>query len=342
MKPTIAITMGDPCGIGPEVIVKGLLNEEIYRLCRPLVIGNFDRIKTAASEFAADLSVEAIPATSEARFKSGILEVLDNKEHRIRSPLPYGRPHPNGAAAAFSAIRHAAQLAIDGAIDGIATAPIHKESMQSIGFPFPGHTEFFADAAAEKRFGMMMLGEGLRIMLTSIHLPLRDAIRQLNKHDLAEKIRLCNSALKKDFGLQNPHFAVAGLNPHAGEGGIFGDEEKNEIIPAIEITRKEGIDVSGPLPADTLFYQLRIGRFDAAIALYHDQALIPIKLLAFGKGINVTIGLSFIRTSVDHGTAYDIAGKGIADPGSLVEAVKLAATIARHRYPHFKKASHHF
>lgn len=337
MKPIIGITMGDPCGIGPEVISKGLMDDEIYRLCCPIVIGNTDQIQIAASHFAPTISVVGITAISEAKFKIGVLEVLDNKQEIIKSPIQYGTPHPDGASAALIAIRQAAQLALNRVVDGIVTAPINKESMKGIGFSFPGHTEFFAEAASEKNFGMMMVGDRLKIMLASIHLPLRDAIDQLNKKDLAAKIRLTNTALKEDFGCERPHIAVAGLNPHAGEGGRFGKEEAREILPAVKTAKKEGIDVSGPYPADTLFFQLRNGRFDAAIALYHDQALIPIKLLAFGRGINVTLGLPFIRSSVDHGTAYDIAGKGMADPGSLQEAVKLAATMAYHRYPRFNK-----
>ena len=331
MRPVIAITMGDPSGIGPEVIVKGLIDEKIYQVCRPFVIGNVDQIQQAASLFEPTLSIHAIKKQAEAQFKSGCLEVLDDEQLILPASLHYGAPHPDGAAVALTAIEQAVQMALDREIDAIATGPIHKEGMQSIGFAFPGHTEFFAERAKTDNFGMMMVGGGLKILLASIHLPLKEAIRRLNKQDLLRIIRLADTVLKEDFGRYQPHIAVAGLNPHASEGGIFGDEEARVILPAIELAKSEGIHVSGPHAADTLFYKLKMERFDGAIALYHDQALIPIKLLAFGAGVNVTVGLPFIRTSVDHGTAYDIAGQGVANPGSLVAAVHLAAQMSTHR-----------
>ncbi|TAK02286.1 MAG: 4-hydroxythreonine-4-phosphate dehydrogenase PdxA [Candidatus Manganitrophaceae bacterium] len=329
-KPTIAITMGDPCGIGPEVIVKGLLEKKLYTLCRPFVIGDARRISEAAGQFAPGISIRTIKTTAEARFREGVLEVLEPAETPL-PPMAYGQPHPEAARAALQAITRGAEMALRGEIDGITTAPINKEGMKAIGFAFPGHTEFLADIAKSDRFAMMMVGGGLKITLTTIHLSLRDAITQLRKEKILDAIRLTDAAMKKDFGIERPRIAVTALNPHAGERGIFGDEEKREVLPAVDAAGKEEINVFGPFPADTLFYQLKTGRFDAAVALFHDQALIPIKLLAFGNAINVTIGLPFIRTSVDHGTAYDIAGKGIADPGSLQEALKLAAEMARFR-----------
>ncbi len=338
MKPIIAITMGDPCGIGPEVIVKALRNKALYEGSNPLVIGDFNQIFTAASQFAPTLKVEAVQKVSECAFQFGLLEVLDissGDQHKKFTPFRYGELNADAARSAFKSIEVAAKLALSHEIDGIATAPINKEGMKGIGFGFPGHTEFFAKAANENNFGMMMVGGGLLIMLASIHLPLRDAIAQLNSEDLFLSIQLTDAALKCDFGLKHPHIAVAGLNPHAGERGILGAEEKSAVAPAIERAKKEGLNVSGPYPADTLFYKLQQGRFDAALALYHDQALIPIKLLAFGGAVNITIGLPFIRTSVDHGTAFDIAGRGIADSGSMEAAVFLASEMAAHRHPKF-------
>jgi 4-hydroxythreonine-4-phosphate dehydrogenase len=229
------------------------------------------------------------------------------------------------------AIEAAANMAIAKEVNAITTAPINKEALKKIGFAHPGHTEFLAHIARVKDFGMLMVGGGLKIMLTTIHLSLSDAIISIRKEKVLDKIRLTHEALKKDFGLPYGKIAVAGLNPHAGEGGLFGTEEIKEIVPAVSLAKAEGVNVSGPYPADTLFSRLKQGQFDAAVALYHDQALIPIKLLAFGTGINVTVGLPFIRTSVDHGTAYDIAGKGIADASSLKEAVGLAANMANCR-----------
>ncbi len=339
MKPIVAITMGDPCGIGPEVIVKSLLNDALYEQCRPFVIGDVHTIREAASRFAPQLTIVPIQKVSEAAFAAGRLEVLDSDGRRITtkpSVFEAGILNPRAAAAAFKAIEMAAKLALSGEVQAIATAPINKEGMKQIGFPFPGHTEFFAEAAHEDDFGMMMVGSHLKIMLVSIHLPLRDAIAQLNTIGILKAIRLTDCALKQDFGLARPHIAVAGLNPHAGERGILGEEEERFIVPAIKTAQQEGLHVSGPYPADTLFYKLEQQGFDSAVALYHDQALIPIKLIAFGCAVNLTAGLPFIRTSVDHGTAFDIAGKGIADPGSLQAAVKLAAEMAIHRYPQLK------
>ncbi|HIL34423.1 MAG: 4-hydroxythreonine-4-phosphate dehydrogenase PdxA [Nitrospira sp.] len=330
-KPIIAITMGDPCGIGPEVIVKGLLDKKIYDTCRPFVIGNADWMMQAASHFAPSLDVCSIKDLKDGRFEAGMLDILDLAQELGPFPFQYGNPHPAAASMALSAIILAARMALRSEIDGIATGPIHKEQMQRIGFSFPGHTEFFADMAKTDAFGMMMVGGGLRILLTTIHLSLKEMIGQIKKERIYDAIRLTAASLERDFGCQEPRLAVAALNPHAGERGIFGDEEKREVLPAIEMAQADGIGVSGPYPADTLFYQLKQGRFDAAVALYHDQALIPIKLLAFGSAVNVTVGLPFVRSSVDHGTAYDIAGQGVADAGSLQEAVRLAVQMARHR-----------
>jgi 4-hydroxythreonine-4-phosphate dehydrogenase len=330
MKPIIAVTMGDPSGIGPEVIVKGLAEKALYSFCRPFVIGNSNWMSEAAARFAPALSIRRINTLSEARFEGGTLEVLEAGEKPLPS-LEYGKPYPEAARAALQAITLAAGMALRGEIDGMTTAPINKEGMKAIGFAFPGHTEFLADLAKTDRFAMMMVGGGLRITLTTIHLPLREAILQLREGMILDAVRLTDAAMKRDFGLRTPRIAVAALNPHAGEQGLFGNEEKQHLLPAVEAARREKINALGPFPADTLFYRLKTGRFDAAVAIFHDQALIPIKLLAFGHAVNVTIGLPFVRTSVDHGTAYDIAGQGIADPGSLREALKLAAEMAASR-----------
>ena len=326
----IAVTMGDPCGVGPEVIVKGLSENSIYRICRPFVIGNADWMSKAAAQFVSDLLIRPIRNLSDARFKEGELEVFD-PARKVFPDFQYGIAHPSAASAALAAITQAAEMALRGEIDGITTAPIHKEQMKNIGFAFPGHTEFLADIAKVDKVGMMMVGGGLKIMLATIHLPLKEAIAQTRKESLLSMIRLTAEGLKRDFGLQNARIAVAALNPHAGEGGLFGDEEREEVIPGVQLAQKEGINTFGPYPADTLFHQLKQRKFDAVVALYHDQALIPIKLLAFGDAVNVTMGLPFIRTSVDHGTAYDIAGKGVADPGSLQAALRLAAQMAANR-----------
>ncbi len=330
MKPTIAITTGDLCGIGPEVIVKALSDRALHAVCRPFVIGPAEWISQAAARFSQALSIRPIQTLSEARFDADVLDVLDDPHPMDLTGLSYGQPDPRAAAAAFAALARATDMALAGEVDGITTAPIHKAQMKQVGFPAPGHTEFLADRAGIKSFGMMMVGGGLKITLATIHLALREAAR-IRKAEVLSAIRLTHRAMYRDFGIKEAKIAVAALNPHGGEGGLFGDEEQREVHPAVQAAQEEGIGASGPYPADTLFFHLRRGRFDAAVALYHDQALIPIKLLAFGDAVNVTLGLPFVRTSVDHGTAYDIAGRGIADAGSLKSALLLAAQMARHR-----------
>jgi 4-hydroxythreonine-4-phosphate dehydrogenase len=330
MKPIIAITMGEPAGIGPEVIVKAFATGELHAVCRPVVIGASQWMSDAAFLFASELAIKTHNTISQCQFQQGKLEVLEITTGNLPR-IVYGVPHEEGSKASMRAIEEAARLALAKEVDAIATAPINKEALKKIGFSHPGHTEFLAHIARCTNFGMMMVGGGLKIMLSTIHLSLREAILMTRKELILEKIRLTHTALKSDFGLPYGKIAVAALNPHAGESGLFGEEEITEIHPAVLSAQAEGINVSGPYPADTLFYRLLQGQFDAVVALYHDQALIPIKLLAFGNGVNVTVGLPFVRTSVDHGTGFDIAGKGIADSGSLIEAVKQAAQMSSSR-----------
>ncbi len=330
IKPILAITMGDPCGVGPEVIVKVLADSGPYAVCRPFVVGDALWMAQAASQFASSVAIRPIGDLSEARFEEGVVEVLDSREGGL-SDVKYGVPSPRAGRAALRALEMAAHLALTHRVDGITTAPINKEQMKSAGFNFPGHTEFFAHAAGVSEFGMMMVGGGLKILLTTIHLSLQAMISQLSSDQIFRAIGLLDRSLQTDFGIKAPRIAVCALNPHAGEAGLMGDEEQKIVAPAVAMAASRGINIHGPYPADTLFFRLKQGQFDAAVALYHDQALIPIKLLSFGGGINVTVGLPFVRTSVDHGTAYDIAGQGVADPGSLREALLLAVTLAQHR-----------
>jgi len=328
MKPIIAVTMGDPVGIGPEIIVKAFSSEEMYDLCRPVVIG----VAHSLSLLSGGLAIKPVTAIPQCQFKPGRLEVLDlDSDMSHCRAWQYGIPHPSAAQIALDAITKAAQLAMDKKVAAMVTAPINKEALKKVGFVHPGHTEFLAELAGVKRFGMMMVGGGLKIMLATIHLALRQIPALITQALILEKIRLTDEALKTGFGLAHGKIAVAAFNPHGGEGGLFGREEIDEIAPAVQNAREQGIAAFGPYPADTLFFRLKNGEFDAAVGLYHDQALIPIKLLSFGHAVNVTVGLPFIRTSVDHGTAFDIAGKGIADPGSLREAIALAAQMARNR-----------
>ena len=326
MKPIIAMTMGDPVGIGPEIIMKAFSEKEMYDLCRPVVIGPAHWLSLSGD----GPTIKPVAAIEQCQFEPGILEVLDldsDAPTRRFQEWQYGVPHPQAAQAAISAIRVAAQLAMTKKVAAMVTAPINKEALKKVGFVHPGHTEFLAELAGVNRYGMMMVGGGLRIMLATIHLSLKQVPSLIRKALLLEKIGLTHEALKNGFGLPNGKIAIASLNPHGGEGGLFGSEEINEIAPAVLAAREMGINAFGPYPSDTLFFRLKNGEFDAAVGLYHDQALIPIKLLAFGHAVNVTVGLPFIRTSVDHGTAYDIAGKGVADPGSLKSAIALAVQM---------------
>ena len=326
MKPIIAITMGDPVGIGPEIIVKAFSSQEMYDLCRPVVIGSAGWLSLISN----GLAIKPVHTIEQCQFEPGRLDVLDlSSDVSDCRAWQYGIPHPSAAQIALDAIAKAAQLAMDKKVAAMVTAPINKEALKKVGFVHPGHTEFLAELAGVNRYGMMMVGGGLKIMLATIHLPLRQVPTLIKQALILEKIGLTNEALKTGFGLLHGKIAVAALNPHGGEGGLFGQEEINEIAPAVQKAQELGINVFGPYPADTLFFRLKKGEFDAAVGLYHDQALIPIKLLSFGHAVNVTVGLPFIRTSVDHGTAYDIAGKGVADPGSLKEAIVLAVQMAR-------------
>jgi 4-phospho-D-threonate 3-dehydrogenase / 4-phospho-D-erythronate 3-dehydrogenase len=285
--PRVAITIGDPAGIGPEIAAKAAADPRVREVCVPVLFG---RIYTPGIRAGA-LSAEA------------------------------GR-------AAYEAVVAAAGAAMSGEVDAIATAPINKEALALAGLPWRGHTDLLAHLTGAAPVAMMFYSEALRVVLATVHVPLAEVPRALTRAALDDVIRLSARGLPR-FGFERPRLAVCGLNPHAGEGGVLGDEERRVMAPAIEACRRDGIGVTGPYPADTLFVRASRGEFDAVIACYHDQGLIPVKLLAFGKAVNVTLGLPIIRTSVDHGTAFDIAGRHAADHGSMVEAVRLAARLAR-------------
>ena len=333
MKPIIAITMGDPAGIGPEVIVKALSKPLIRRICRPVVIGDRTVIEQTARRLKPFPKIRSVSAPEESvRSKKGI-DVIDLKNVDL-SRRVIGRPEAAGGRAAVEAIKAAARLAMDRRVAAVVTAPISKEALLAAGYPYPGHTELLAELSGVKKVGMLMVAParskkapGLRILLATTHIAIRDLPNRLTRECVENAIRLAHQAAVKYFDCKRPRLAVTGLNPHAGEGGLFGREEEDIIRPAVEATRREGIPVTGPWPADSLIHRAFVGEFDLVVAMYHDQALIPIKLLGFGRAVNVTVGLPFIRTSPDHGTAYDIAGKGIADPGSLLEAIRLAVRL---------------
>ncbi len=243
----------------------------------------------------------------------------------------WGRPDVSSGKAVVAYIKKAVESVLSGAADAIVTAPINKELMNAAGHRYAGHTELLADLTHSKDYGMLFVGGGLRVVLATIHVALKDVPRRITTDSLHRTLRLAHKAMRS-FGIDKPRIGVAALNPHAGEGRLFGSEEWDTILPAVIKARAEGINASDPIPADTLFYKARNNYYDVVVAMYHDQGLAPLKMLAFGNAVNVTIGLPLIRTSVDHGTAYDIAGKGCADPTSLLEAVKLAAQMSRHAH----------
>ena len=330
-KPLLGITMGDPAGIGPEVIAKALAEQSLRRLCRPIVIGSFPVMQQTVKKLKLMMDVIRVEGHETAPPRSNQLAVLDPLDRPL-GRFPRGVAAPQTGAASVLFIKKAVELAQLGCIDGIVTAPINKAAINLAGCHFPGHTELLADLTATPESGMMIIGGPLRIMFVTTHVAIKDLPTLLTQAKIEQAIRLAHLALKDLFGIKKPRIGVAALNPHAGEHGLFGDEESRVILPATRAMQAQGIRASDPLPADTLFGKAARGDYDGVVALYHDQGLIPLKLVAFGTCVNLTVGLPIIRTSVDHGTAFDIVGKGIADPGSLVEAITLAARLTKRRW----------
>ena len=330
LLPLLGITMGDPAGIGPEVIAKALSGARLHNVCRPIVIGSLPVMEQTIKALKLKQRILRVDGHETMMPQRGTVAVLDPLE------TPLGTFEPGTAAAETGAasvvfIKKAVELAQIGCIEGMVTAPINKEAVNMAGCWYPGHTELLADLTHAHESGMMIVGGPLRIMFVTTHVAIRDLPLLLTQAKIEKAIRLAQLALTTLFGIRHPRIGVAALNPHAGEHGLFGDEEARVILPAARAMQQKGIRASDPLPADTLFGKASKGSFDGVVALYHDQGLIPLKLVAFGTCVNLTVGLPIIRTSVDHGTAFDIVGKGVADPGSLIEAVKLAARIAQNR-----------
>jgi len=327
--PLITITMGDPAGIGPEIILKGLLRDDIYRVCRPIILGDIGVLRIVSKK-AGSLSLQLISSPSEVTGRPGLIEVMPVSDLKEDSFMP-GQPTIDGGKAMVDYIMKAVELNMSDQVSAMVTCPINKELMHLAGYRFDGHTELMAHLTHTKDCVMMLAGDRLRVSLVTIHCPLGEVPQRLSKELIVKTITITCRALEEDFGIKRPHVAVAALNPHAGESGLFGPEDKEIIRPAVEEVKNGGLLVDGPFPADTIFYHAINGRFDAVVAMYHDQGSIPVKLLHFSDAVNITLGLPIIRTSVDHGTAYDIAGKGVADPSSLVAAIKMAAKIATAR-----------
>jgi 4-hydroxythreonine-4-phosphate dehydrogenase len=336
VKPLIAVTMGEPAGVGPEVVARALDDASVWECCTPLVFGQTALLNHASR--AQGLSVRFVDADAPVR-AAGRAEVpvLAGGAFDASAAVP-GQPSPATGRAVIGWIEAAARLALTGGADAMATGPIDKGILQQAGFPFPGHTEFLGSLCGAPHPVMMLASPRLRVILATIHLRIEEVPAHLARTDLLGLLRIAHAALRRDFALSAPRLAVAALNPHGGEGGMFGEEEARLIRPAVEKAVAEGIDARGPLPADTLFFQALRGGADAVVCMYHDQGLIPLKMDGFMQSVNVTLGLPIVRTSVDHGTAYDLAGTGRADPSSLVAALRMAARMARNRAQNPEKA----
>jgi 4-hydroxythreonine-4-phosphate dehydrogenase len=327
-KPIIAITMGDAAGVGPEIIMKSLAHAEVYDQCRPLVIGDALRLIEAGQLIASRLKVRslAVEDLEKAAYQSGLVDCIDLK--LIPEGLPWGRLLPQAGDAAYQYLVIAARLALDGKVAAICTAPLNKEALQAAGHKFPGHTELMAHLTGTPEVSMMLSTPKMKVLHVTTHIGLIDAIAKIEPGLVERTIARGHAALVKS-GVANPRIGVCGINPHAGENGLFGyGEEEEKIVPAIAACRQRGWNVDGPLPADTLFYRAQRGDFDLVIAMYHDQGHGPVKVLGLESGVNITIGLPVVRTSVDHGTAFDIAGTGKADERSLLEALRQAIQLA--------------
>jgi 4-hydroxythreonine-4-phosphate dehydrogenase len=331
-RPILALTMGDPVGVGPEIMVMAMADASVYKICRPLALGDPMALTRARDRLAPDLQINLVSGSQEGAYRHGTLDLLalsDLKE----VDLHHGKPTAASGAAMVFYILTAIDLAMQRQVAGMVTGPISKTALKMAGYAYPGHTELLKDKTGAENVAMMLAGGNFRVVLATIHMALKEVPRRLSQECLVRLFTLTCRVLQEDFGISRPRLGVAALNPHASEGGLFGSEEMEIIIPAVLQAHGEGLPVSGPFPADTLFWRHSQGEFDAVCAMYHDQGLIPLKLLHFMDAVNVTLGLPIIRTSVDHGTAYDLAGTGRANPGSLKAAIRMAAAMAARRHP---------
>jgi 4-hydroxythreonine-4-phosphate dehydrogenase len=323
--PLVAVTMGDPAGIGPEIIAKTFADPDFHARNRALVVGDAGMLKRAAELLGLPLGIRGIQEPEDAAFEPGTADVLQVDD--LPPDLPFGELDARAGDAAFRYVEKATRLASAGRVAAIATAPLNKEAMHLAGHGYPGHTEILADLTGTDDYAMMLVTDELKVIHVSTHVSLREAIDRAQPERELAVIRLAHESLRK-LGVESPRVAVAGLNPHAGENGLFGKEDLEKIRPAVKAALAEGVDASGPWAPDTVMMRARQGYFDVVVVQYHDQGHIPIKLMGFDTGVNVTVGLPFFRTSVDHGTAFDIAGTGRADHASLKAALDLARSLA--------------
>jgi 4-hydroxythreonine-4-phosphate dehydrogenase len=324
-SPRLLITMGDVAGIGPEIIARAW--PDLLRFCRPVVIGDPDWLRRALDLTGTAATVVPVQDPAEVEPAPDVLPCLPGSDQDLSGVRP-GRVSAAAGRAAYDFLCTAIDRTLAGEVDGIVTAPLHKEGLRAAGLPYPGHTEILAERSGTRQFAMMLYADGLGVAHVTLHMALRDVFRHLSTPAVVEKVRLLAGLLERLLG-RRPRIGVAALNPHASDGGLFGDEEATILEPAVAQASALGIDVTGPWPSDTLFVRARRGEFDGIVAMYHDQGHIPFKLLGGLRAVNISLGLPLVRTSVAHGTAYDIAGRGVADPTSLVEAARVAARLVQ-------------
>lgn len=335
--PILAITMGDPAGIGPEIVVRALNHKETYAQCRPVVTGDAAVMEQAVKVLGLPLTVHAVDKVADAKFEYGCIDVFDLKCVDMNT-FEYGKVSAQCGNAAFVSIKKAIELAMADEVDGTVTAPLNKEALNLAGHHFDGHTEIYATFTNTKKYAMLLADEFLRVIHVSTHVSLREACDRVKKDRIIEVTELINDACVQ-FGIENPRIGIAGLNPHSSDNGLFGWEEQKEIIPAVNELKNRGFNIVGPVPPDTLFAKAKCGQFDGCVAMYHDQGHIPFKVVGFNwdketgkmdsvKGVNITLGLPIIRVSVDHGTAFDVAGKGIASEDAMMLSIDYATRMA--------------
>lgn len=336
IKPILAITMGDPAGVGPEIAALTFADAKLHQVCQPILIGNIKVMQNAIELTKVDIALNPIKKVEEAQFDAQHMNLI-HLEVENYSEIEYGKISASAGDLAFRAVRLAIELAMAKEVDGTVTCPIHKGAINLAGHHFSGHTEIYAQYTNTRKYAMLLADEAIKVIHVSTHVSLREACDRVKKERVLEVIHLLNDGLHR-IGIENPRIGVAGLNPHSSDGGLFGWEEEEEIMPAIKTASKEGLLVEGPVPPDTLFALANGGKYDGCVAMYHDQGHIPFKVVGFQwdqetgkmksvKGVNITLGLPIIRTSVDHGTAFEIAGRGIASPDALFNAVEYAVKL---------------
>lgn len=338
--PIIGITMGDPASIGPEIAVKALLNKNVYEICRPLLVGDAAVFQQIIDLLKLDATIHPIRDVKDAKFRFGAIDVFDLQNVDLNA-LQFGEISAMAGNASFEAVKKVIDLALAGEVDATVTGPINKKSINEAGHHFAGHTEIYAHHTGTKKYAMLLVEENIKVIHVSTHVSLRQACDLVKKDRILEVVQLLHDGMQK-LGETNLKIGIAGLNPHAGDNGLFGTEDDQEILPAVEEARRRGFDVEGPVPPDTMFAKAATGAYGGVVAMYHDQGHIPFKLSGFKwnaekgqmdsvKGVNITMGLPIIRTSVDHGTAFEIAGKGIASPDAMVLAIESAVQLCKHK-----------